>query len=57
LNQQISNIREAIAKESNLSSHSLSFRISDVIGNNVFLFLTLAATNKKDQLSDRLEDC
>lgn len=56
-NQQISQIQEAIARESRQSTRPLHFRIRGVCENRIFLYLELDSVGEDDQLSPQLEDC
>ena len=55
--QQISDIQEAIAKESRRSARPLQFRIRQLAENKIFLYLELDSVDTDDQLSPQLEDC
>jgi DNA replication ATP-dependent helicase Dna2 len=55
--QQISDIQEAIAKESKRSARPLQFRIRNIAENKIFLYLELESVDEDDQLSPQLEDC
>lgn len=55
--QQISQIQEAIARESKQSTRPLHFRVRGVCENRIFLYMELDSVGEDDQLSPQLEDC